>query len=236
MATTYTLSPSPWQHFDHIDGTPASNGRLYTYLSGTTTPATTYSTSSGTPNSNPIQLDAAGNCYIYLAPGSYRFDLYDAPLTSDPQSGGLIKTSDPVTATGSTSGGGDIDGIAGEILSDGNAVYLSDGSGGKQAGRWYKAKADNGYSSTLPEVGFAIGDIGAGLTGSIRQSGRVTSGIVVTVGLNYYISSTTAGDITATAPALARFVGQADSGTSLVISPNPATAGLLDMIQIEVFL
>ena len=59
----YNLSPvagAAWQFFTD-DGVPLSGGKLYTYLSGTTTPATTYTTSAGdVPHTNPIILDSAG--------------------------------------------------------------------------------------------------------------------------------------------------------------------------------
>jgi hypothetical protein len=58
-----TLSPlagAGWQFFDD-NGVPLAGGKIYTYLSGTSTPATTYTSSSGaTANTNPIVLDAAG--------------------------------------------------------------------------------------------------------------------------------------------------------------------------------
>ena len=45
------------------NASPLSGGLVYTYLAGTTTPATTYTSNSGaTPNANPIVLDAAGRC------------------------------------------------------------------------------------------------------------------------------------------------------------------------------
>lgn len=49
-----------WQFFDD-SGNPLSGGKIYTYVAGTTTPLTTYTSRSGlVPNSNPIILDAAG--------------------------------------------------------------------------------------------------------------------------------------------------------------------------------
>jgi hypothetical protein len=48
------------QFFDS-NGDPLTGGLLYSYLSGTTTPVTTYTTRDGTTNNtNPIVLDAAG--------------------------------------------------------------------------------------------------------------------------------------------------------------------------------
>jgi hypothetical protein len=47
--------------FLDANGAPITGGLLYTYASGTTTPATTYTTRAGTTNNtNPIVLDAAG--------------------------------------------------------------------------------------------------------------------------------------------------------------------------------
>ena len=47
--------------FLDANGAPLTGGLLYTYLAGTTTPATTYTSRAGTSNNtNPIVLDAAG--------------------------------------------------------------------------------------------------------------------------------------------------------------------------------
>lgn len=58
-----SLSPlggAGWQFFTD-NGVPLVGGLLYTYLAGTTTPAVTYTSSTGvTPNANPIVLNAAG--------------------------------------------------------------------------------------------------------------------------------------------------------------------------------
>lgn len=54
------LAGAGWQFFDD-NGNPLSGGLLYTYEAGTTTPAITYTSSSGaTANPNPVVLDAAG--------------------------------------------------------------------------------------------------------------------------------------------------------------------------------
>lgn len=47
--------------FSDANGAPLTGGLIYTYLAGTSTPATTYTTRDGaTNNTNPIVLDAAG--------------------------------------------------------------------------------------------------------------------------------------------------------------------------------
>jgi hypothetical protein len=71
------------QFFDN-SGQVLTGGKLYTYLAGTTTPATTYTTNAGTtPNTNPIILDAAGRVpssgEIWVTAGvQYKFVLKDA--------------------------------------------------------------------------------------------------------------------------------------------------------------
>lgn len=73
------LTITPWpvcQYFDN-NGEPLDGGLLYTYASGTTTPAATYSTSTGVANTNPIVLDSAGRCVVFLAATSYKFVLTD---------------------------------------------------------------------------------------------------------------------------------------------------------------
>lgn len=233
----YTLSPSPFQKFFMLNGvTPNANGRVYTFLAGLTTPATTYASSSGTPNGNPIHLDGAGQCSIFLAPGSYGYMVYAAPLIAGlDQSGGLIETQDNISSVGGSASNNTVSGIAGETLTDGAICYLSDGSGSKTSGRWYLAKADNAYSSLTPELGFCIGGATSGTTGAFLLSGQVTSGISVSVGLTYYVSDVTAGAILSTPPSNSRVVGVADSGTSLIAFPNPPGLGGLDLIQIQAF-
>ena len=76
----YSLSPllKP-RFFVNATNKPLVGGKLYTYLAETTTPATTYSNDAGTPNTNPIILDANGECNLYLDDDKvYRLILKDA--------------------------------------------------------------------------------------------------------------------------------------------------------------
>ena len=79
-------------------GNVLSGGKIYTYAAGTTTPATTYTSSSGiTANSNPIILNSAGRVpyEIWLTDGvSYKFILKDSNDT-------LIATYDNLTGINS---------------------------------------------------------------------------------------------------------------------------------------
>jgi hypothetical protein len=65
------------QFFDR-NGKPLAGGKLYTYVAGTTTPKTTYSSASGAANLNPVILDSAGRAQVWLdATTSYKFVLKD---------------------------------------------------------------------------------------------------------------------------------------------------------------
>jgi hypothetical protein len=81
---TVNLSPlagAGSQFFDD-SGNPLSGGLLYTYSAGTTTPATTYTSNTGSvANSNPIVLDSAGRptSEIWLTNfNSYKFILQNS--------------------------------------------------------------------------------------------------------------------------------------------------------------
>lgn len=119
-----------------------------------------------------------------------------------------------------------VDGTVGIAATATQVVYLSDGSGSKTAGQWFLADADFTYASTLPEVGFVPADVAINTSGVIQQGGRLEGFTGLTIGAAYYISAT-AGAITATPPTNARYVGQADSTTSLVISPSTRNAATL---------
>lgn len=92
-----TLSPLAWQTFEDEDGVPYAGGKVYTYTAGTSTPATTYSdVGLTTPNANPIILDSAGRCVIYLPAASFKYVLYDSNDV-------LVRTQDNIPSTGLSS-------------------------------------------------------------------------------------------------------------------------------------
>jgi hypothetical protein len=63
------LAPFFNAQFFEDDGTPLVGGQLWTYEAGTVTPATTYEDQAGdATNENPITLDAAGRCDLWLDP------------------------------------------------------------------------------------------------------------------------------------------------------------------------
>jgi hypothetical protein len=179
-------------------------------------------------NPNPIVLNGGGrnpNGAIFLASTtSYKYVLRTAGTDGTCSTGTVVWSQDNIAPVPIVHADVDITGTAGETLTAGQVVYLSDGSGAKTVGRWYKADSANLYSSTTPEVGIVPATIASAASGTIRLSGSVTGLSALTVGAKYYVG--TAGAVTSTAPANQRFVGQADSATSLVLSANPPIAGL----------
>jgi hypothetical protein len=88
------------QFFD-ANGAPLSGGLIYTYLAGTSTPAVTYTTRSGTANNtNPIVLNAAGRtpAEIWLDGGVlYKFVLKSSTFVQIGSYDGIPSINDPTT-------------------------------------------------------------------------------------------------------------------------------------------
>lgn len=218
-AQSYTIAPSPFQTALNNSGVIINNACIWTYSAGTTTPATTYLDNAGTTNTNPIRSDSAGRFTVYLLAGtSYKF-VYEGACTP-PAHGTTLRTADNISGVPAASATVDVQGVAGETLSAGQAVYLSDGSGGKVAGQWYKADSTNSYSSVAAVVvGLAPTAIVTGATGTIRLAGSVMGLVALTPGTRYFVG--VAGALTATSPTNARVLGIADATTSIVLAANP---------------
>lgn len=217
-AQTYTITPSPFQTAFNNSGAIINAACIWTYQAGTSTPATTYSDTSGTPNTNPIIASSAGRFTAFLIAGNnYKF-VYEAACTP-PAHATVLRTADNIQAVPGSSSTVDLTGTAGESITANQAVYLSDGSGGKNAGQWYKADSSNTYSSITNTVGIATTNISTSATGTIRIAGSMSGFSALSVGLTYYVGA--AGALTSTAPTNVRLVGQADSATSLVIEGDP---------------
>jgi hypothetical protein len=76
---TAQLSPTPVFKGWADNATPLAYGLLYTYEAGTTTPQASYTDSTqSTPNTNPVNLNARGECALWLDPTkTYKFNLTD---------------------------------------------------------------------------------------------------------------------------------------------------------------
>lgn len=214
------LTSMPYLTIQEVDanGLPYAGAKMFFYAAGTTTKQDTYSNAAGSSaNTNPVVLDSAGRATVFLQPLTY--DVVLAPSTDTDPPTSPIWTRSGIVAIPASSADLDVTGTAGESLSAGNVVVLSDGSGSKTAGKWYKADADFTYLSTLaPRIGMVQDAIASGASGSIRVGGRITGLSALTEGTLYYVSAT-AGALTASAPANAMPVAVADSTTSVILQP-----------------
>lgn len=91
------MAGAGWQFFDD-NGVPLSGGLIHTYQTGTTTPAATYTSSSGnTANTNPIVLDAAGRIPAEV----WLDDQYIYKFTVSKSTGVLIRTYESISGAAS---------------------------------------------------------------------------------------------------------------------------------------
>ena len=218
-----TLTPSPYQTVLDSDGNPVSGAKVNTYLAGTTTAASTYTTSVGdVANANPIVADSAGRFVAYLSAGlAYKFVITtSADVAVDEQ--------DNVLAVPGSSVNLDITGTAGEAIAAGEVCYISaTGDAAGTAGLWYLTDADAAYTSTTAvEIGIAVSAIAINTSGTIRLAGEATTATSVVVGTKYYVSAT-AGAITSSAPTNSRLVGIAPTTSSLILNANPLTLPII---------
>ncbi len=204
----------PWFPCLGQNGEILPGAKAYYWVSGTaqSVAATTYSAPDGTANANPVVADAYGRLGpVYLDPGT-NYDLVlktsaDVSVRTQTYIGGV-----PIGESGA--GAVDITVTAGENISAGAAIYISDGSAGKTGGRVYNGDSTNPYSSTLNTVGFATAALTTGNSGTMRLSGVIENQTGLTAGTLYYVGS--AGAITSSAPATNnRLIGQALSTTTL---------------------
>ncbi len=207
--------------------------KAYFFLAGSSTPVNVYSdVGLTTPITQPVVADSSNGAFveIFLTPGTaYKVDVQTSAGVSLP--GYPADNQLAIPASAATV---DITETAGEALTAGQVAYLSDGSGGKNAGQLYKADSANTYSSTTPLIGMVPNAIAAAAQGTFRIGGSVTGLTALTPGADYYAG--TAGALTATAPSNSRWIGRADSTTSLVIDPNPPLGQIMDLLQIEALL
>jgi len=223
----YTEAPIIKRQYLDNSGNPLDSGKLYTLSSGGTWPAnavTTYQTANGTAHTNPIILDSSGripgSSDIFLQPGqSYKFIC--AASTEDYLT--PLWTIDGIGAVPASTVNVDISGTAGVDLPAGSVAFMAKGSepGSLTSGSFYKTDADAPATSIDALTVVMNPDaISAGGSGTFRMEGDIDVPTTLTPGAAYFVSGT-AGELTATPPANAKYVGQAKSTSVLTISPNP---------------
>ena len=213
---TGTVIPSPVFTGLDTNGDPVAGGKLHTYAAGTTTNQATYSDVNLTSaNANPVVLDAAGRATLYIPAGaSFKYVLKSSTDVT-------IWTADNINAVPTSTVTLDVTVTAGEALSALKVVYISQGDGGKTAGRAYLTDADQTYSSSAAVLlGLVVSDIASGSTGSVRMGGALGGFSGLTAGSTQYVSAT-AGALTESAPSNLRIVGQSSNTTTVVLIPVP---------------
>lgn len=116
-----------------------------------------------------------------------------------------------------------INAIAGENITVGNAVYISNGTGadsGRTAGSAYKIDATN--DARIEFIGIAVKTTTVGGRLPVQVSGEVIGLSGLTVGKPVFASATTPGDLQTTSPTLAGQwivpVGVATSATTMAVN------------------
>lgn len=221
MAVLATLSPYAKIQFFDNNGAPAAGYKLFTYDTGTTTKRNTWTAADESAlNTNPIILDASGRAVIYLDPAfTYKYVLA-SPTSPDPPTS-PIWTIDPVTPVPLIGTNVDVAGVAGETITQYQAVYLEPGTGGT-AGRWYRTSNFTLVKSAeAPRWGFAQNAATVGAAVTVRLAGRTTHPGPLVAGSTYYFSNTAGALETPQPSAEVDFefpyeVGIADTTTSLV--------------------
>jgi hypothetical protein len=97
-----SLAPAPrMQFFDATGSHPLAGGCVQSFQAGSTTPTSTFSNASGTPNPNPVQLDSSGRADIWLPAGQAVKLTVRAKTTGCAGGGGaIISTTDNILNAG----------------------------------------------------------------------------------------------------------------------------------------
>ena len=182
LGTAYagTLMPYPkFQAFDSA-GAPLVGGKVYTYITGTSTAKASYSDRAcTTPNTNPVVLDADGEATIYLL-GSYKIILKTAADASiwtidgvegmgDPSAGGYYADYNE-TDQGATGFGASVKAFVDTIGTDTGTIVLSHNSGGATTTYTFSTSETIPANITLKFERGAIIAIDTGITVTINGS------------------------------------------------------------------
>lgn len=166
-----TLAPSLfYRDFDN-NGNPLAGGLVYTYSAGTTTPAATYTdVTGGTPNTNPIVLNARGETSIWIPVNTgYKFVVTDS-------AGNPIRTVDNVYNTQQTNGyGGSDTGSASAYVLTYSAPFTSYANGVTVS--FVPANTNTGAATININAIGAVSIVNP--DGSALQAGQIVAGQIV---------------------------------------------------------
>lgn len=216
--------------FFEDDGTPLVGGLLYTYTSGTVTPLTTYQDQAGAvPNTNPVVLDAAGRCDLWLS-GTAEYTLLlkradettvkswddvagtatagSAVTSVNTQTGAVVLTADDIAFTTATATtwfvGTDVTAALDSIIDRTDAMPAS-GVSVLDAGGLLTA---TNVEAALAELATSIASVSGGAYGLPTQTGNsgkflTTNGTDeswATVALSAFTAAIASGDLTVSVP------------------------------------
>lgn len=174
----------------------------------------------GTPTANKILVGSGNGTATWAqtwTSGTINSATLGTPSISSPTiTGEYSNILTPEPASDTTANGLKATFTAGETLAFGNICYV------KSDGKLWKADADG--TATVPGVAIALGSIAADGTGSFILNGIIRNDAWTwTVG-GYVYLSTSAGDLTQTAPSgtsdVIQIVGQATHADRLLFAPQ----------------
>lgn len=183
------IAPVALQQFSDVDGNPLAGGKLFTYMSGTTTPLATYTDATGmTQNPNPLILDSGGFASpgLFLQALAYTFALTDANNIPQWSQDGIISDTaiaqvkrpfaDIFTGSGTWTIPVDVIGAKATLIGGGGGGGGGTGSnngGGGGAGSSAIAYLD----ALIPgeTITVTIGGAGTGVSGATGADGGATS-------------------------------------------------------------
>lgn len=228
-----TFYPGRYRAID-ANGNPIAGATLTFVEAGTATPLNVYADVDLTASLGAVVTADSGGLFaeLFMLPQAYDITLKTA-------AGVTVWTAvDWFPPQAASSANLDVTAIAGVTFAAGDVGYISDGSGGLNAGQMYKADASLIYASLTPEVYVAVVAVTAGDSGTFREAGIVTGLAGLTPGALYYLGGP-AGLISTGPGSFIRFVGQAKSTTALFVSTNPPPSGVAnsenDILAVQVF-
>jgi hypothetical protein len=145
-----------FRQFVDAVGNPLASGKIYTYITGSTTPKATYTDSTeATAHPNPVILNSAGVADIWLKTDeAYKFIIKDSTGT---QIGNTIDGIVPVTQLAAQTGGSNLDISGYAIITSANAdlTLTPNGTGSivLDGQKWPQADGSSGQTLTTGGTG-----------------------------------------------------------------------------------